>query len=298
MKFFGKFLMLALVISMISVPAAFATEQSGTPPFDVVKAKKELAQKYKSENAKSLTKEQKDKRNKEVQLILNSAAAGETLADEARTKLEKMKVHKLEMPKEEAGISIMSQPNDIQMNAVDIYYDSYANTWHVTGGGWWKNDNWASDSPYFSNPSVGAEKNMGQRDLVGIAFYSTSGTTPTSSSSMGYWTNQSGWNDSSTSPSHGNSSSGVAFEYQDKVRVVSLNPTKGTYLGKGFSATMTFDSDFADFNGKARSFHSHTWSQTYISAVSLNVSTSPGFSVTFANGGDGYSVYNNSDTNF
>lgn len=117
---------------------------------------------------------------------------------------------------------------------------------------------------------------------------------------MGYWTDHQGWSETSTSQNHGNSSTGVGFQFQDRVKVQSTTFSTYTlsYLGKGFSATVTYGPDFANFHGKAKTFYSHTWNSTYIQSVNLSVSSSPGFNVVLANGGNGFTIYNNSDTNF
>ncbi len=113
-------------------------------------------------------------------------------------------------------------------------------------------------------------------------------------------TNQDGWSDESSNPSNGDGETGVGFQYQDEARVeaISGSTVYYSYLGRGFAATLTYNSDFSDFNGKARTAYAHTWDDVYISSVSYNVSSSPGFSVGFANGPEGWAISNGSDTLF
>jgi hypothetical protein len=274
--------------------------QSDQQSFDSVKAKKALVEKHKDEFDPSLTGEKKQKHDQDVQLLLNKLSSGEGDPATIEKELKKLKVYKLEMPQDPVALS---QPSDVYLNAVDIYSDASTGNWHVTGGGYWSNRNWFSDAPSFFLPSVGDTKNVGGFDSVGVTYYNTSTTyNATVVSSMGYWHDGVGNNWSSTSPSHGDGKLGVAFDYQDKVRVTYADPwtTEVEYEGTGFSATITYSASFADYNGKARTFYAHTWKSTNISSITFKGDTGGTFGadIQFSTSENKFQAFNNSDTNF
>lgn len=63
---------------------------------------------------------------------------------------------------------------DILMNNVIIMHDSYNNQWLVSGGGYWKTQNWLQDSAlggYWGPNVVGGTQNIGGLDGVGVILY-------------------------------------------------------------------------------------------------------------------------------
>ncbi|MEA3572469.1 hypothetical protein U9M73_21305 [Paenibacillus phoenicis] len=205
---------------------------------------------------------------------------------------------------DESLVSPSSQGSDVTLNKVLITYDAQTGYWFVAGGGSWKNNNWSADVPTFLIPSVGDSKNVGGMDAIGVTYYNTSGDYNASViSSLGYWHDGEGNSVESNSPSEGNGKYGVAFEFQDKAIVTSVNYVTGyytyKYLGQGFSAVVTYNSNFTNWNGKARTFYAHTWSSTNISSISLNGSNSGfGASVTFSSSSNNFKIYNDADTSF
>jgi hypothetical protein len=297
-----KLFVMLSVISMLTLLAQGVLAAPDSNESTIVQAKKALVNEFKHEFIANLTEAEINKKDYAIQLLLNKAASNEIPKSEIDKQLESMKVHKLVLPQEES-IGILSQPSDVSLNAVSIYYDSSTSRWHVTGGGSWSNNNWNNDHNGWFIGYVGESKNIGGYDTVGITYYGTGGTYNTSvKSSMGYWHDGAGNNWSSYTPSHGDGSLGVAFDFQDQVYIQSIdiwgNPTV-RYRGFGYAATVTYDSNFVNYNGKARTFYGHTWNSTSIDSVSFSGSGSTfGVNINFSSTSNRFPAYNNSDTNF
>ncbi|WP_199624635.1 hypothetical protein [Paenibacillus alkalitolerans] len=304
-----KVLLLCVALLLLLSQSVFAQQES-QPEFDSVKAKKELAEKYADKMKKDLSAEELENRTRDVQRILNElaadVAAGKTTEKEAKIKLEKMDVYMLDVPKkkENEEVSILSSGTDITMNSVWITYDSATARWTVTGGGYWKNTNWWNDRPGGWWGYAGETKNMGGVDSVGITYYNTGGTYNTSVvSSLGYVTDHNGWSDYMENPSHGDGRYGVAFDFQDKMRLKNACGVcvvgDYTYYGSGFSASVTYNSNFVNYNGYARSMYAHTWNTTTINSIGFNGSGT-GFGVTFgwSSESNKFPIFNGSDTTF
>jgi hypothetical protein len=279
--------------------------------FDIVAAKHQLAEKHIQKLDKNLGTKEKEKRIGTIQEKLNSLAAGETTKDKAKSELEKLGVYMLDVPEEEpsTSYSTLSQGSDITMNNVWITYDSSTGNWQVTGGGYWNNKQWFGDLGFtWWAGYTGETKNMPGYDSVGIAYFNTSGTyNATVLSSQGYWTDHNGWSGSSTSPSHGDGKMGVAFDWQDKVKLTYwpigvigvVTSSDCSYLGNGFSTTITYSSNFADFNGFARTFYVHTWNSTNISKMNFGISGKTfGVDIEYSSSSNRFMIFNNSDTAF
>ncbi|QCT01795.1 hypothetical protein E6C60_1077 [Paenibacillus algicola] len=237
------------------------------------------------------------------ELLLNQLAAGDGNPGEINEKLKEKKIHKLDLP-QDYTVTPMSQPSDVNMNAVNIYADGQTGNWYVTGGGSWNDLTWTADAPSFRlYPNVGSKKNVGGYDTVGITYYNTSGTYGTTVlSSQGYWHDGVGNSWSSYSPSHGDGKLGAAFDFQDKVRITKVNwdgSYSYVYEGKGFAATLTYTPNFVYYNGKARTFYGHTYNQATVDNVTFGASTGDfGVDIQLSNTSQGFKAFNNSDTNF
>ena len=190
------------------------------------------------------------------------------------------------------------------MNSVWITYDATTSRWNVTGGGYWKNTNWWGDRPGGWWGYSGETKNVGGVDSVGITYYNTSGTYNTAViSSMGYATDQNGWSEYMYNPSHGNGRYGVAFDFQDKIKLKNVcgvcYASDSTYFGSGFSASVTYDSNFSNYNGYARTMYAHTWSDTTINSIGFSGGGSNfGVTVSWSSSSNRFAIFNGSDTTF
>lgn len=104
----------------------------------------------------------------------------------------------LDVPKKKKkdNVTVLSSGTDITLNSVWITYDSTTFRWNVTGGGYWANTNWYADgwTGLWTGYS-GETKNQGGVDSVGITYYRM------------------------YNPSHGDGRYGVAFDYQDKLKM-------------------------------------------------------------------------------
>jgi hypothetical protein len=306
--------LIAVFLILSQAHAVFAKQELKEEPFDSVKAKHELMNKH-SNKFKELSKEESNKRTTEIQQALNElaaeVAAGKKTKKEAKLKLEKMDVYLLEDPtenSEETGeISISSVGStDVTMNKVWISYDSYTKRWNVTGGGYWANNNWVDDQNCFWWGYAGEICNVGGVDSVGITYYNTnSGYGSTSVvSSLGFITDHNGWEKELKNPSHGDGKNGIAFDYQDQIKLtkggdLTISSKNTTYLGKGFSASITYNSNFANYNGKARTMYAHTWKETTITSIGFSGGKeSYGASISWSHNVNRWAVYSPSDASF
>ncbi|GAB2695351.1 coiled-coil domain-containing protein [Paenibacillus thermoaerophilus] len=305
-----KVLLLCAAVFLLLGQTVFAQQENQKAEFDSIKAKKELVAKH-ADKKKNLSEEEMNQRTREVERKLNELAAGVAAGklgeEEAKVQLEAMDVYMLEVPnqKKESGVTILSSGSDIYLNSVWITYDSITSRWTVTGGGYWNNTNWFNDGPSFWWGYVGETKNVGGVDAVGITYYNTSGTYNTAViSSLGYVTDHNGWSDYLYNPSHGNGRYGVAFDFQDKMRVQKVgglgpSPDDFTYYGSGFSATITYDSNFTNYNGYARTMYAHTWDTTTINSIGFSGGGGQyGVDISWSSSSNRFVVFNGSDTVF
>ncbi len=289
-----------LVISLLG-SASFAQ-----PAFDITKAKQDLTNRYKSNYIPMSPEEVKIRAEMIDRQLCKLIAEGKSQI-EIDNAMKANKLYKLEVPtNSNSGMIPLSAPNDAICNSVSIYYDSGASQWVVSGGGWWTTDQWFNDRNWIWVPYIGETHNVGGYDSVGIAYNNTSGTYNTSViSSMGYITDQDGWGESSDSPSHGDGSLGVAFDFQDKQKYTRspVNPVVYSYdvayQGKGYSALIRYNSNFANYNGNARVFYAHTWNTCNITNLSFGAGSGFTFGVDIDfSTSNGWKIFTNSDTSF
>jgi hypothetical protein len=310
-----KALLFCFAMFLLLSQTVFAQQNYSQDPqlgYDSVKEKKALAEKHADKKKVGLSEEELNNRTRDVQKILNELAAGvaaeKLTKEEAKLRLEKMEVYMLEEPKkkEKNDVSILSTGTDITMNSVWITYDATTSRWNVSGGGYWKNTNWFSDKPGGWWGYNGETKNMGGVDSVGITYYNTSGTYNTSViSSLGYVTDHNGWSEYMYNPSHGDGRYGIAFDYQDKMKLVSSNYVCAcdakdfVYFGSGFSASITYNSNFSNYNGYARTMYAHTWNTTTINSIGFSGGSSNfGANISWSSNTNRFPIFNGSDTTF
>lgn len=289
-----------LVISLIG-NSSFAK-----PNFDIVKAKTDLVNRYKSNYTPMSPEETKNRAEKIDRQLCKLIAEGKSQIEIDKA-MEINKIYKLEVPADfSSGITPMSEPNDAICNPVSIYYDSAASQWVVSGGGSWTSDQWFNDRNWIWVPYTGETHNVGGYDSVGIAYNNTSGIYNSSVvSSMGYITDQNGWGEFSSSPSHGDGSLGVAFDFQDKQKYIrspislQIYSYDVAYQGKGYSALIRYNSNFANYNGNARVFYAHTWKTCNITNLSFGSGSgfTFGVDVDFSTS-NGWKIFSGSDTPF
>lgn len=190
-----------------------------------------------------------------------------------------------------------SGSTDVTMNKVIVMYNSATNQWSVTGGGYWQDHGYGADMPLELFPYVGKRINIGGQDAVGVTLYQVSGPKPTLMKCSGYVHDGYGKNMTLNNPYNLDSTRGVAFEFQDYKTITKVNflDHNYTYMGYGFSAQAIYNSKFAEYNGKARTYYAHTWKNTNIN--SIGVSTT-GFSTSWSDSNYRWAVYNNSETVF
>ena len=206
---------------------------------------------------------------------------------------------------EDGQVTPCSQPGDVSLGTVVVTYIPYTQEWVLGYSGRWLNMGPISEEMSgWVTPYVGSRENIGGYDAAGIILYNTSGATPNMVHTQCIVYDQdSSHSYSSTSPSTYNSREGSAFQYQDYVQVDYFDVVSGNYsyfyLGYVFTVAMTFDSSFAQFNGKARGFYVHTWDTTSITSIGFDVGVgSFGLNVAWVNQGHSFQIYSNADTTF
>ncbi|MGQ8873498.1 hypothetical protein [Paenibacillus sp. TSA_86.1] len=304
-----------LIVSLLLLcgQAAYAQNEVSEAAFDSVAKKKALALEH-ADKWVNLSEAEVTKRTLEVEQILNELAAdvayGKITEEEAKHNLEKNNIYMLDVPnleKENENIGLLSVGStDITMNKVWITQDAVTRNWNLTGGGYWKNTAWFDDMGWqvWSNNQI---RNLGGVDSVGITLYNTSGsyTGVQVVSSSGYVTDHNGWTETLNNPSHGNGKYGVAFDFQDKVKYTggcanfNCSSDYFTYLGKGFAASITYNSTFVNYNGSARSMYAHTWDNTTINSIGLTGGAGNwGINMSWSHSANRWMIVNDSDTSF
>ncbi|WP_212958887.1 hypothetical protein [Paenibacillus albilobatus] len=267
-----------------------------------VNAKQALAFKFSNEFNPNLSEDQKKELRSELGSILaelvSQGASEETIDKE----IQKYNAHVLFQPQtnEDQVVSPMSQGSDIQMNKPTIVYSATSKEWIVTGGGYWKTENWKNDVPGVWLPITGETKNIGGRDSVGITFFNKSGTYNAKVlSSSGYLMNGRGQEIKNDNPTYGNGNVGVAFEIQDYAKLADAGTADVYYMGHNFAAQIVYDENFKNLHGNARTFYVHTWDNSSINNIQMGASGGT-FGVTFsiANESKSFKIFNNADASF
>lgn len=201
---------------------------------------------------------------------------------------------------EEPIVSPKSDGGDILINSATVMYDSYNRNWLVCGGGYWRNNNWQSDSflsGFWGAPWAGATQNIGGHDGIGVALYNTSGPKPTLVRSYAYVHDGNGQEKYHYNPMNLDTSRGVFFDFQDYLYLKDSYVIWGniTYMGYGFSAMAVYDSSFSNYSGRARTYYAHTWDSTNVTGVGIS---DTGFNIGFSHDTSRFSIYQTGETIF
>ncbi|MBS6447618.1 MAG: hypothetical protein KH382_08545 [Clostridiales bacterium] len=159
-----------------------------------------------------------------------------------------------------------SGSGDVEMQAPIIYYEAWEDSWTVTCGGQWKNDNWR---PYLP----GTTGNLGDVDAFGVGYTNIkSSYNSYVIRSCGYLTDQNGNNMVSTNNrSDGDGSIGFGFRLQDKVSHLPSLLGEYLYVGYKWYGSCTYDAKFSTYSGVATAYYTHTYSTATINSVKFGV---------------------------
>ena len=273
----------------------YAAEKEGkAEKVDVVKLKKELVEKHKNKVKKYKITELKD-RTELIESEIHKMYQEGLSEDEINQRTNELGLYKLNIPEEEPTFSINSIRSNVTLSKPSIYYDSFSSQWVVSANGSWLNEGWKADVPLCCYPI-----NIGYDDAFGITYYNTSGTYATVVKGSSFVARSSkGWTQSSSYPSDGNGKIGVAFQYQDRVRLYQTCCNAIEYLGESLSVVMTYDSGFSKFNGYARTFYTHTWDESDITGITFGVGKgSYNVDVRLSDTVKGWTIYSTGDTAF
>lgn len=286
-------ILFAFVGAVPGYASGYMTSEDDTT--EIVNAKRELVAQHSDEYIANFrnTTEGEERQARIVDLICRMQT-GELDSQTAIDRLEENGVYRLETDANESDIAVASEPGNVKLNNVTVTYDSYNDTWIVSGGGYWLSDAYWRDDTY---PYIGiGKKDIGDYDAVGISLYNTSGTYNTRIiESYGYCS--SGVEEKyNYNPTICDGRQGAVFEYQDMINNIDGDVV---YLGERFAAVVVYDADFTNFNGYARAFYLHTWSSAVINEIGFGSSDKTWqFNVSITNEEKSFSCYSSGETRF
>lgn len=195
--------------------------------------------------------------------MILKAASSDSNVDEIYNELESYGSYVMDPVDSNSLVSPMSSSgSDVTINTPTIYYNAYNNTWTVSCGGYWKNNNW--------NEAISVPGNVGGTDGFGV--YYTSITQPYKSSviSVSASLGNSDYSKtvSTTNRSDGDGAIGFGFRLQDYTYLTG--PVTVGYVGYKFSGLCNYDSYFGNYGSVATGYYSHTYSSAYINNISID----------------------------
>lgn len=242
--------------------------------------------------AEKLKKYEKDLSNGEIKnasteyiesLILRAASSSDNV-DGIYEDLESYGTYLINPTDSNTLITPMSSADsDVTINTPSIYYNAYNNTWTVSCGGYWKNNNWSE--------ITALPGNVGGTDGFGV--YYTSITQPYKSSVVNVSASLSNADYSrsvsTTNRADGDGALGFGFRIQDYTYLI--DPISVAYVGYRWSGLCNYDTYFGSYGGVATGYYSHTYNSAKIQSVSFD--SSKKVSVSFTNASYGWTGYGN-----
>lgn len=157
-KIFNVILILTMIVGTNSIYA----KSDNVGYSRNVQTKINLVQRAKNVKRKSIRTTSQENINKMiVEYTMNKSISPEELESYGLFVLES------EEPSVSSSIMSIGQEADVNMSTPSILYNSSNDTWIVTGGGYWKNDNWKG---HFNNAFWGTYREMGGKDGYGVSF--------------------------------------------------------------------------------------------------------------------------------
>ncbi|RZS94278.1 hypothetical protein [Cuneatibacter caecimuris] len=223
--------------------------------------------------------------------LLAKIGSGELSEEECKNELESYGCFLLES-ESNPEIQMYSNPSDVSMSIPTVSYLAQNDTWIVGGGGTW-NSTAGIPKPNMLFVTEGKEQNVGNRDVVGLSFSNTygssagcnaiGGTSYMSDKTSKYQVYNSTW-------THGDGIHGIGYELQDTW--VATDVTGTTYLpsykGYHFGCSVQFNGNFKNYHGSVYSYYGHTESKCVITSIAFNTGYSPGVTVTFSDSTTGF----------
>lgn len=262
------------------------------PASPIVQAKRALAARYADEYNPAFARTAEGQaQNDRAEELFAQMVCGLVDEDAALEQLEDWGLHKLDMEVVQDPAT-RSQPSNVTLNNAAIMYNGGTGQWWVGGGGYWNSDAaWYADS--------NGTGNVGGYDGIGVKLYNTSGTYNTQViESYAYISNGMGFSGYVYNPSISDGRQGAFFEYQDETAYHPDGYNSRCYMGRHFSCTIKYNSNFTNFNGYARTAYAHTWSSADISSIGFGLSSSPNFSISFSSSSDKFTCYSTGETRF
>ncbi|MFF2094147.1 hypothetical protein [Paenibacillus sp. NPDC058174] len=274
------FIMLSNVLSANSYEEVNASGDSNIVQakqgdFDIVQAKQDLVKK--ATLLKKLTGASGDEQ--EINHLLTRMVSAGASKDVIAENMQEYGVYLLDLPESKTTISPFAVgTTDMQMTNPIIMFDSNSSQWIITGGGYWKNDNWQQHMPtvWCQGPiTVGQTCSVGGEQAFGVGFTNVSGsyTGVALNSVYAFMSDGDGNEISTTVRSDGNGALGFGFRLQDSLRIKVARPINSTvtYIGKHFAGLARYNAKFSAYDGNATSYFTHTYDNSVISNVTFGV---------------------------
>ncbi|MGN7414543.1 hypothetical protein [Paenibacillus sp. SAF-068] len=289
------------LVGSFALSSVSAENLSEVVPSEVA-AKRAFAEQYSHELKVDLSSEEKVEYREELDSTIAKLVAQGATENEIDKVIRQFNAHvfKTETNPDKNEVSPLSQASNVTLTKPIITYSGTTGEWTVTGGGHWNNEAWKADTPGVWVPITGQTKIIGGPDSIGLTYYNKSGTYNAKVlRSAGYLYDGRGNEVKNPNPTYGSGAAGVAFEIQDYMKLVNAGTVDVAYMGNNFAAQITYDSNFKNLHGNARTMYVHTWDTAKISSISLGVSGGNfGANVTISNAAKSFTVFNNADASF
>lgn len=150
-----------------------------------------------------------------------------------------------------------SNAANITLSAPAIYYSAWEASWIIVCGGTWTNDTWNNDVGYVGLCHRIDE--VGDADTFGVTLLDNDNTYHSYvMRTSAYITDAEGQQRNLTqNRSNLNSALGFCFRLQDYI--YQKNSFNKAYVGYAWSGLCTYDTNFEEFEGKAKTYYIHTY---------------------------------------
>ncbi len=267
-RVFCILLIFAILMSFAPVIQGAECSSSAT-----VAAKRALANAHKDEYIPGYAETPENKlRVQHIDEINKKILLGEINEDDGYSQLESLGVYLLEMPVESSLCTPTStntvyssdrpSPSDLELSTVSLTYDGPTGQWTLSGTGSWIGDSWKKGAVHFEYYETGETVNVGGYDGVGIVLDDTSGSFDGDLVRSSLYFN----GNRTSNPSSNDIEHGAFFLFQDYFECVSgtMDVPNLQYYGSSFVVSLTYSSEFTNYNGYARIQYIHTWGTSHI----------------------------------
>lgn len=225
-------------------------------------------------NVKKLTGSALASRNQKVKEILSNNSL---TMEEKEAFLKDLETYHFKT-KTDNSAQLASTLNDVELYKPDIWYNAYENTYTVHGMGHWVNNDYDAPSWMWWYPYEGQKITIGGVDALGIYFHNTPSPNPSGVAIVDGWgtfnNGLSNW-DNAEVLATSNDCIGGGYKYQDYIEITDVTNNvfwvniEYRYSAQNFHCYLNYNSNFANLNGDAKFYYSHTWDDTSVNSVGI-----------------------------